>query len=173
VSETITATDEFRRHHGDRYEAPHTSQTVRREYGRIRPWYETMALKGGLRPEQAMAARELDMLWHVVHDATGIVGAYGDQRWNGTPIGQTTAFRLLGPEWKSTCRVKLADAAAGLDDTAWKCLVLCIEHNESAEAVGRRLGYRSKAQEVASRVIRDALHALARQWGYFRAFGDP
>lgn len=173
MSETISPTDEFVRRYGDRYEAPEQSQTVKREYGRLRPWYETLALKGAIRDEHAMAARDLDMYWHAVNDATGVCGAYGDQRWNGTPVGQLSSYRLLGPEWRETCRARLAEAKGYLDDRSWIFLSACIEHNESAEAVGRRFGYRSKAQVVAARVIRNALHNLATRWGYFRAYGDP
>lgn len=175
MSETISPTHEFQRQYGDRYEAPEHSQTVKREYGRLRPWYETLALKKAIRDEHAMAARDLDMYWHAVNDATGVCGAYGDQRWNGTPVGQLDSYRLLGPEWRETCRQRLKDAKSIVDGKTWDILCAAIERNESLESLGRSLGRKSKTQaiEIAGRVIRSGLHQLATHWGYFRPYKDP
>ena len=175
MSETISPTDEFRRHYGDRYEAPERSQTAKREYGRLRPWYETLALKGAIREEHAMAARDLDMYWHAVNDATGVCASYGDQRWNGTPPSQLTSYRLLGPEWRETCRQRLKDAKATMDPVQWDILMNCIENNDGCLQAGYRAGAVSKSNAIAKggRVIRTALHILATHWGYFRPYKDP
>lgn len=170
MTDTLTATDEWIARHGDRYEPPVQSQTVKRDYGRLRPWYETMALKGGLRPEHAMAARDLDMYWHVVNDSRGVCASYGDQRWNGTPIGQTSAYKLLGPEWRETCRARLADAKSIANAREWDYLMSCIEGNDTFASIGRQRGCKP---ETVARIVRAVLHRLSIHWGYFRGFGDP
>jgi len=174
VSECV-ATPEFVAKHKDIYEPPANDQKAKRDYGRVRRWYETMILKGTItREEHANAARDVDLYWHAVFDPVGVVGSYGDQRWNGTPMSQVQTHQLLGPEWRQHCRNRLeeaTDAAGQLYDV----LTFCIEFNADAVRVGQMMGYQSErhARRKGAEAIIGALDALAIRWGYLRRFHPP
>ncbi len=172
--DTITPTPEFIRQHKDTYQAPETNQTTKRDYGRLRPWYETAVLKGTIRKEHAEAARDLDMYWHAVNDPRGCTGSYGDQRWNGTPMSQVNTHTLLGPEWREHCRARLKDAKAATG-RHFDVLEFCCEFQGTAYRVGQLMGYNSKSQAIAKggAAMRQGLHTLAIRWGYLSAFHPP
>ncbi len=158
------------------YQAPETSQTARREYGRFRPWYETLEAKGSITSDQAMAAREFDMAYHTINDATGVVGSYGNQRWNGTPVGQLDMQGLIGPEWREHCRGKIKAAHNMLEDREWKALISCISTNGSLKDTAILLhigGSASTMRANAGKLVRQALHELSILWGFSRQFHPP
>jgi hypothetical protein len=159
---------------GTRFEAREISQAKHQRANRIIAWWDAMSRsKGGQPPildaEQAMAARMLDMYWHVVHDDRGITSSYGDQRWNGTPVGQYDAMKLNGPEWKETCRSRLAKAQADINDSRiWHAVLWVIEVDGIAEDVGNKLGYTApnSARAAGAIVLQSTMTRLAKLWGY-------
>ena len=170
--DTITPTPEFIRQHKDSYQAPETTQTTKRDYGRVRQWYETAVLKGGMRAEHAYAARDLTMYWHAVNDPTGCTCSYGDQRWNGTPVSQVAS--MFGPEWREHARCRLKDAKDACG-SHYDVLAFCIEFQADATKVGRYMGYQAErtARAKGSAAIREGLNLLAIRWGYLRPFHPP
>lgn len=158
------------------YLPPKVDQTTKREYGRFRQWWETLEAKGAITSEQAMAAREFDTAWSVVTDPRGVVGSYGDQRWDGTPISQIDTSRLLGPEWREHCRSKVMAARNLLDLDDWRALVNCVKTNGSLShvAVLMNIGGSNRNQiRRAGSHVRKALHELSVLWGFTRNFHPP
>jgi hypothetical protein len=161
---------------GTRFEPREISQAKAQRANRISSWHDEMArTKGGkapiLTPEQAMAARDVDMLWHVMHDERGITPSYGSSRFNGTPAAQMSQERLLGPEWRETCRSRLAKAKAAVNDPAlWAALCSVIERDGTATDAGHALGYRARVMAQAAGVValRAVLHRLAVHFGYLQ-----
>lgn len=171
MTEAICTTKErIRQAHGS-YEPPALDQKTKREYGRIRAWYETLVLKGSLPEELALAARDVDMYWHGTNDPTGVVGSYGQQRWNGTPVCQVNMQTMLGPEWRETARRKLMEAKTAVDNTRhWDGLCHAIETNASLIEVAAFLGV---GRDTASRILKAALTSIAVQWGYAQHYHPP
>lgn len=158
------------------YQPPEVSQAARREYGRFKPWYETLEAKGAITAEQALAAREFDQCWHMVHDERGTVGAYGQQRWNGTPVGQLDMPQLIGPEWREHCRSKITGARNMLQDRYWDALVHCLTTNGSLKdtAILLNIGGTERSMiRSAGKLVRQALHELSIMWGFARNFHPP
>ncbi len=158
------------------YQPPETSQTAKREYGRFKQWWETLEAKGSITSDQAMAAREFDTAYHAVNDPTGVVGAYGQQRWNGTPVGQLDMQGLIGPEWREHCRSKILAARDMLEDRQWKALVSCIGTNGNLTDTAILLNIAGSASTMranAGKLVRQALHELSILWGFSRPFHPP
>jgi len=177
MSETMTPTAERIRHAGSAYLPPETSQREKRDYGRIRPWYETAALKNVITAEQAMAARDVDLYWHAVNDAVGVIGSYGSQRWNGTPVSQLSLPAMMGPEWRETARARLRQAQHAIDNQrAWQLLCRAIETNGSLQEIGAACGIVGSERTVrfhTSRHMREALDRLAIFWQFKTVYHDP
>lgn len=176
TTDTILPTSERIRKDRQSYQPPETSQSARREYGRFRQWYETLELKGSITAEQAMAAREFDTAYHTVNDPTGVVGAYGQQRWNGTPVGQLDLPALIGPEWREHCRSRLKAARNMLTDQTWDALVHCLTTNGSLRDTAILLnigGVERTMIRNAGALVRQALHELSVLWGFSRNFHPP
>lgn len=158
------------------YQPPEVSQAARREYGRFRAWHETLEAKGAITAEQALAAREFDLAWHTINDEKGIVGAYGQPRWNGTPVGQIEMPSLIGPEWREHCRSKLIGARNILEDRLWDALVHCLGTNGSLKdtAILLKIGGVERSMiRSAGKLVRQALHELSILWGFSRNFHPP
>lgn len=158
------------------YQPPEISQTTKREYARFRHWYETMEAKGSITSDQAMAAREFDAIYHAVNDPSGVVGSYGNQRWNGTPVGQLDTPALIGPEWREHCRSRLMAARNTLEDRSWAALVHAIDTNGSLRDIALLMhigGSESTMRASAGRLIRQGLHELSILWGFSRQFHPP
>jgi hypothetical protein len=126
---TIGPTKERIRKDRASYQPPEVSQTTKREYGRFKQWWETLEAKGSITTEQAMAAREFDTAWSIVTDAKGVVGSYGEQRWDGTPISQVDTSKLIGPEWREHCRSKVTAARNMLEIDQWRALLAAVKTN--------------------------------------------
>lgn len=174
--DTITPTPERIAKDRSSYQRPEVSQTTKREYGRFRPWYETMEAKGSITAEQAMAAREFDTSWHAVHDERGIVGGYGQSRADGTPVSQLDMRKLLGPEWREHCRSRLIAARNMLEPRTWDALAHCLATNGSLRDVAVLLnisGADSTMRAAAGKLVRQALHELSVLWGFSRPFHPP
>lgn len=171
MQDTLTATPERIRHARGTYEAPETNQTTKRDYGRIRAWYETLILKGSLPDELATTARDVSMYWHATNDPTGTVCSYGDQRWNGTPVGQVNAPALLGPEWRETARRRLMMAKLSVTKPRdWDYLCTAIEHNAGLTEVATIC---AAHRETVSAGLKRALTEIAREWGYLQQYRPP
>lgn len=175
MQETIKPTPERIRHAGDTYIPPAKDQRQARDYGRVAAWHELLERKGSITSEQAMAAREIDLYWHGTNDPTGCTASYGDQRWNGTPVGQMSLPALIGPEWRETCRAKLRAASNALTAPEWQVITLAIETNGSLIDIGRRLGYRSErtCRHRVGQDMRQGLQTLAILWRFARPYHDP
>ncbi len=158
------------------YQSPETSQTVKREYGRFRQWWETLEAKGAITTEQAMAAREFDTAWSVISDDRGVVGSYGEQRWDGTPISQVDSSKLIGPEWREHCRSKVNAARNMLERDDWFALVSAVKTNGSLTHVALLMNIGGSERTMIRRSgdhIRKALHELSVLWGFTRNFHPP
>ena len=159
---------------GDRFVGREITQTTAQRAGRITSWYDQMRRqRGGQEPiltaEMAMAAADIDMYWHAVHDERGITSSYGNHGWSGTPMSQLSQERLLGPEWRETCRIKFSKARMALgDERLWDALLTVIERDGTAADAGRALGYADRKQASAAGVValRAALQRLAVHFGY-------
>jgi hypothetical protein len=129
--------------------------------------------KGGREPiltaEMVLAASDLDLYWHAVHDETGVVSSYGNQRWSGTPMSQVSQERLLGPEWRETCRQRLGKAEFAIGDARlWQAMCHVVEIDGTAEDAGHKLGYASPSAARAAGVtaMQLGLRRLSVFWGY-------
>ncbi len=156
-------TPERRRQAKDAYEAPERSQTANRPYGRILSAWERLEAKGSLNDRHARAGNDLSMYWVAANTAPSTVGSYGDQRWNGTPVSQVDSSRLLGAEWRETCRRYLKQAEAVVDDDkTWKLLTHLAEHDSTMEQAGHSVCLKDK-KSIRNR-IRRGLDKLADYW---------
>ena len=168
----IFPTRERIRHSGDRYLAPATDQKFARPYGRVRSCWDMMEIaRGGaepvLDPEQAMAGREVSMLWGSVFAPRGITGSYGSQRWNGTPVAQLAS--LLAPEWRETCRRRLIQAELSVAEAEdWHALIAVVSRDGTARDAGRALGYGGRSAQIKRGVesLRRSLGQLAVHFGF-------
>jgi hypothetical protein len=176
MSETITPSAEFVRHHSDRYEPPEYSQTVSRPYARLKSWWEMLAEGRGGRPpvlnaDEAKAARDFDMTYWALMSPVKIIGAYGDQRWNGTPISQLDMTALNSAEFREVARSRLRKAQQVIDDPdVWHAISLLAELGGTTRHVGEWMGARSErtAERLGARTLRKAFTALAIHWGYIK-----
>lgn len=176
TTSTLEPTLERIRHQRTDYVPPAVDRKSRREYGRFRQWWETLEAKGAITPEQAMAAREFDTAWSIVTDPRGVVGSYGDQRWDGTPISQVDTSKLMGPEWREHCRGKVNAARNLLEGDAWRALVAAVKTNGSLDHVSLLMnvgGSKSGRRAKAGNLVRKALHELSILWGFSRNFHPP
>ena len=173
---TIGPTKERIRKDRASYQPPEVSQTTKREYGRFKQWWETLEAKGSITTEQALAAREFDTAWSIVTDAKGVVGSYGEQRWDGTPISQVDTSKLIGPEWREHCRSKVTAARNMLEIDQWRALLAAVKTNGNPGHVALLLNIggseRTQVRRAGSHV-RQALHELSILWGFCRNFHPP
>jgi hypothetical protein len=173
---TTTPTDEFVRQAGDRYVPPRVDQNVKRPYARIEQWWERMARpRGGGKPTlseaEAKAARDFDLIYWTLMSPSKVIGAYGDQKWNGTPVSQLDIAALNSAEHRCLARSRYAECHRVIaDEDEWHAINLAAEFNGTAKDVGRLLGARSErsCEMKGVRVLRSAFGKLAIHWGYIR-----
>ena len=178
VTETVGLTAEQARHYGTRVEKRKTDQKTAQPADRIMSWFEMMSrARGGQSPiltgEQAMAGRDLSLYWWTVYGSSGVTASYGDQRWNGTPVSQIDHTRLLGPEWRETCRQRLEAARKAVGDPRlWDAVLAVVETDGRATDAGYAIGYKNELTASAAGVmaIKGALQLLAVHWGYTHRF---
>lgn len=175
MTDTLTPTQERIRHSGDRYLAPAKDQSTDRKASVIRSCWCMLGIgRGGLEPtlepHQILAGRKVDALYKIVYDLKGVTGAYGQPRWNGTPVGQLSAENL-GPERRETARNELIRAELAVElEPDWLALIAMISRDGTAQDVGRALGYRSARwqKKMGVESLRRSLDQLARHFGYTR-----
>jgi hypothetical protein len=176
MSETIAPTDEFVRQYGDRFIPPRVDQDVKRPYARVEQWYERMArARGGGKPilsdAEYKAARDFDMIYWSLMKPSKIIGSYGDQRWNGTPVSQLNMESLNSAEFRCLSRSRYFECQRVIDNAdEWHVINLIAELNGTARDAGKFLGARSErsCEMKGIRALRSAFGKLAIHWGYIR-----
>lgn len=165
MSETFEPTDERKRR--GHYIPPEIGRDVNRPYGRFADTWEMMANKGLISEEEERAGKEFTLYWHGALRVPAGISSYGEQRWNGTPVGQLSASGMLGPEWRETCRRRLDECRDWINhDLQWDTLVYIAQTNGTAEQAGYMLGKQSKsrATEEGRKQLLAALDKLVRLW---------
>lgn len=165
--ETGSPTSERVRHAGERYVPPSKSQTEDRPAARVLSRWDTLCNKGKIDEAMAKAGNDLSLYYWGSMRAPSVVSSYGEQRWNGTPVSQASLSKLLGPEWRETCRVKLIKAKTAVDDPeVWRALLVIVEQDGTAEDAGNALGYANPNGANASGMtaIRFGLRRLHKHW---------
>lgn len=152
------------------YQAPEKGQKVAREYGRFRPWFETMASKADIDGPLILAASDLDCYWRIANDTRGITCSYGDQRWS-TPIAHMSMADLLKPERREQCHQRVIAAQAAVEDPIeWDALICMIKRDDGdMSEAGRYVGHSaSYAKKAGPRLVKRGLTKLAVHWGYYK-----
>lgn len=167
LQEDIQPTAERKRQAGERYVAPAKTQTEDRPASRVLSRWDTLLKKGKIDVDMAKAGNDLSLYYWGTMRAPSVVSSYGEQRWNGTPVSQASQMKLLGPEWRETCRTKLMKAKAAVDDPeAWRALMIIVEQDGTAEDAGNAMGYTQPNSAAASGItaIRIGLRRLHKHW---------
>ena len=173
TTDTILPTQERIRQAGDRYVRPSIDRQSVRPYGRVSPWHELLERKRTITPEQAMAARELEMLWHGAHrPRSATTAAYGAQAPRSTPTQHMTEQELPSPAWRTTCHNRLNAVKHKVTPRCWSALMFVIENDADTRQVGYHLGARSDATawRTGGKALREGLHALAVHWKMIELF---
>lgn len=173
TSDHIMPTRERIRHAGDRYVNPCIDRSTCRPYGRVSSWHEVMCNKRTITPEQAMAARELEMLCYGANRPHGAcTSGYGDRAPRSTPMQHMSDNQLLAPEWRATCHNRLNAARSRVSPRSWAALMYAVANDADTKTIGYYLGSTSasSAYRTGGTAIRDGLHALAVHWQFTQLF---
>lgn len=160
-----TATAERRRHVAMQFEAPEIDRGGNHKPQRVCSTFDLLHRRGKLDADQFAAGEQLTIYWRTVHDVGGVVGAYGDQRWNGTPAAQVSAHLLSSQERKTHALGMLRRSEEAIDDTMlWTAVITVIINDGSVIEAGKAIGYlgRDRSQAAGMVAIRAGLQRLAR-----------
>jgi hypothetical protein len=149
-----------------------TDTRVDAKHDRIIPIFENMARRGQITPDERSAGEKYAALWFGARKQSGLVGAYGDQRWSGTSAGHSSLTR---EEWPVHCAREVARANAAIGDPNMvKLLDRIVEADATLEDIGRaHMGYVSadKAMASGATTVKFALGRLVRHFGYSQRVG--
>ena len=168
------ATPERQRHARLNFEAPDIDRGGNRNPQRVVSTFDLLHRRGKLDADQFAAGEQLTIYWRTVNDVGGIVGSYGDQRWNGTPVAQVSGNLLTGHERKAHAHSMLRRSEEAVDDAMlWTAITTVIVNDGSVIEAGKAIGYmgRDRSQAAGMVALRAGLQRLARY--YARPRGRP
>lgn len=167
----VTATPERVRRARGSYEGALVDDRVRRQADRIVPVLEAMRRRGQITEEELAAGERYCRYRLGISPSSGLVGAYGDERWSGTTASQARED-MTREEWRHYCgaQIRAAHDAIGSPE-ATRALVLLADLEWTLECIGRDYLHAKSppaAMAAGAVLIKLALSSLARHYGLVR-----